>query len=387
MPRVIAPKKRPRTESPPYRRQHPARLILALFLVCVGFTFVSSCSDDTSRLGPDVIRPRPEGESRALRIGFSTLPPEQSREAYIGAFATAAQYGDLVLIQRTPPWEDFLPGAQPSEALKETTRLETRLLDQYGNLQRFFAIDPTDGVVQRRRIANLPASIDPQVGFEDPDLREAFLAYMAYVVRNYDPDYLALGVEINMLAQRSPKQYEAFLSLYKEAYRRAKALSPDIRVFPTFQLEDLQGTLDQVHAPQWELLDAFRGVMDVLAISTYPYVAGLRSARDLPRDYYAQLKTHFAGEVIIAETAHPSAPVEGESIVGSEEDQEAYLANLLAEAEANGITAVIWLAALDPAFAGTGPASVFRDTGLRKSDGGNKLAWTAWEEWARRPLR
>ncbi len=361
--------------------------ILALFLVSVAFTLLAACGGDGARPGPDVIRPTPDGEARSTRIGFSTLPPEQSTEAYIGAFATAAQYGDIVLIQRTPPWEDFLPGAQPSEALKETTRLETRLLKQYGNLQRFFAIDPTDGVVQRRRIANLPSSIDPQAGFEDPDLREAFLAYMAYVVRNYDPDYLALGVEINMLAQRTPRQYEAFLSLYKEAYRRAKALSPTIRVFPTFQLEDLQGTLDQVHAPQWELLDAFRGSMDVLAISTYPYVAGLRSARDLPADYYSQLKTHFAGEILIAETAHPSAPVEGESIVGSEEDQQAYLDNLLVQAEANGISAVIWLAALDPAFAGAGPATVFRDTGLRKSDGGNKLAWTVWEEWTRRPLR
>lgn len=337
--------------------------------------------------GPTVVRAEPAGEPRTLRLGFSSLPPERTTDAYIGAFATAAQYADIVLIQRAPPWEEFMAGGQISKATSDTTVLETRLLKQYDGLKLMYGIDPTDGVVQRSRIANLPAGVDPQAGFADPALRNAFVAYAAYVAKNYSPDYLALGVEINMLAERSPKQFEAFVSLYREAYTVAKAANPKMKVFPTFQLEDLEGKFGEIHPPHWEVLDPFRGYMDALAISTYPYLGDLRSAADIRADYYSQLRTHWEGEIIISEAGYASAPVEGQVNIGAEEDQLAFLQRLLGDAEANGFSAVVWFAALDPAFATEGAAAVFKDIGLRKSDGSNKLAWGMWEEWARRPLK
>lgn len=337
--------------------------------------------------GPAVTRPTPEGDPRTVRLGFSTIPPERTTEAYIGAFATAAQYADAILIQRTPPWADFLPGGSVSQATTDTTRAETALLDQYKNLTRYYAIDPTDGVVQRARIANLPESVDPQAGFLDNNLRESFLAYTAYVAKNYHPDYLALGVEINMLYERNEKQFEAFVSLYQEAYGVAKGASPKTKVFPTFQLEDLEGMFGDIHPPHWEVIDFFRGKMDALAISTYPFLAQVRSAADIRPDYYSQLREHWDGEIFISETGYASAPVEGQVNVGTEEDQQAYLVRLLDEAEKNQFSMVVWFAALDPAFASTGASSVFKDIGLRKSDGSNKLAWGTWEEWARRPLK
>lgn len=366
-------------------------LILALLLAACGSSDSGGAktpegSPTASGPGPAIVRPAPEGELRTLRLGFSTIPPERTSEAYIGAFATAAQYADVVLIQRTPPWEDFLPGGSVSADTADTASAEVALLDQYKNLTRYYAIDPTDGVVQRSRIANLPQGIDPQAGFLDNNLREAFLAYTAYVAKNYHPDYLALGVEINMLYERNQKQFDAFVSLYKEAYDVAKGASPKTKVFPTFQLEDLEGAFGDIHPPHWEVLDPFRGKMDALAISTYPFLAQVRSAADIRPDYYSQLKEHWDGEIFISETAYASAPVEGQVNVGTEEDQRAYLTRLLDEAETNGFSMVVWFAALDPAFASTGASAVFKDIGLRRSDGSNKLAWSTWEEWARRPL-
>jgi hypothetical protein len=320
-------------------------------------------------------------------MGFSSMAADRTTVAYTAAFATAAQYGDILLIQRAPPWAEFLPGASVSTQTAETTRYETALLDQYRSLRRFYAIDPTDPAVRRSRIAGLPAGVAATTGFSDPQLRQAFIAYVMYVVTNYAPDYLAIGVEINMLYERSPQQFEAFVTLYREAYAVAKTARPQMLVFPTFQLEDLEGTLDTAHSPHWEVLDPFRGAMDALAVSTYPYVNdAVQSARDVRADYFSQLATHFEGPVIIAETAWPSAPVEGETILGTEADQRAYLERLLADAERHGIAAVVWLAALDPAWAQGGPQLGLRDLGLRRSDGGNKAAWAVWEAWARRPL-
>jgi len=321
-----------------------------------------------------------------MRLGFSSLPPERTSDAYIQAFATAAQYADTILIQRTPPWEDFLPGGQISKQTADSTRLENDLLEQYGNLQLFYAIDPTDGVVQRSRLANLPPQIDPQAGFTDERVRDAFIAYATYVAKNYKPAYLALGVEVNMTALRAADQFEAFVSLYNEAYEVVKGNSPETKVFPTFQLEDLEGTFGDVHPPRWDLLEPFRERMDVLAISTYPFLGEARSASDIRPDYYSQLKTHWDGEIIISETGYASAPVEGRVTVGSEADQAAYLTRVLDEAHAQQFSLVVWYTALDPAFASSGATSVFKDIGLRKSDGSNKLGWALWEEWSRRPL-
>jgi hypothetical protein len=320
-----------------------------------------------------------------VRLGFSSIPPERTTEAYLQAFATAAQYGEAILIQRTPPWTDFMPRGTVSRDTADTTRVERDLVEQYG-LTLFYAIDPTDGVVQRSRLANLPPNIDPQEGFENEDVRAAFLAYAVYIARNYQPDYLALGVEINMMYERAPAQYEAFISLYSETYRAVKGNSPGTKVFPTWQLEDLEGSFGDVHPPRWELIEQLAPQMDVLAISTYPFLGDARSAADIRDDYYSQLRARWDGEIIIAETAYPSAPVEGRLNVGTESDQTAYLRRLLTEANELGFGAVFWFAALDPAFAGTGATAVFKDIGLRRADGSNKAAWALWEEWARRPL-
>ena len=363
------------------------RLIPAALIVAA--TLLAACSEGigdggNSQPGPTVVRAEPQGEPRQLLLGFGALPPEQTNESYLRAFANVGQYAEIVRISRVPPWEEFLRGGDISDETQDLTRLETALRSQY-ELDLFFAIDPTDGAVQRSRIAELPASIDPREGFLSEDVQQALVAYAIYVATNYEPEYLAIGVEINMLRDRSPEQFEGFLAAYAQVYDIVKAASPRTKVFPTFQLEDLEGTLDRAHPPQWEILDAFAGRMDVLAVSTYPYLAGIRAAGDIRPDYYSQLRSRFAGEIMIAEAGYSSAPVAGHATVGTERDQEAFLARLLTDSEANGFSAALWVTAFDLVYAQEGDAAVLGDVGLRGSDGANKLAWTIWEEWSRRP--
>lgn len=324
------------------------------------------------------------GEPRPTALGFGAIPSENSTESYIAAFARAAQYGEVIVIQRAPPWADFLPNAQISQETIDTTALETNLLDQYG-LKVVYAIDPTDPLVGRTRLANLPEGMSASTGFDNPQLRNAFVGYVRYIVRNYEPEYLALGVEVNMLRERDPAQFDSFVSLYREAYENAKDANPNTKVFPTFQLEEIEGTLDRIHPPDWQALDAFADIMDALAVSTYPYLGGLRTTQDLRPDYYTQLASQFEGEVLVVDAAYPSAPVDGYPIVGTQDDQDAFLQRLLGDAEAAGFSLVAWRAALDPPAARAGALAVFADIGLRMGDGSNKPAWSTWEAWARRP--
>lgn len=333
------------------------------------------------------MRATPTGEPRTVMLGFGAIPAARTSDAYISTFATAARYADAIVIQRTPPWSNFLPGATVSAATQDTTSLETRLLKQYSNLKLVYAIDPTDPTVQRSRIANLPPGVDPAKGFADSRIQSAFKAYVTYVVSNYHPAYLAIGVEINMLYARNQEQFNAFVTLYDQAYAIAKAASPGIKVFPTFQLEDLLGVAGDVHPPDWQVLDSFSGKMDALAFSTYPYLGGVKSAADIPANYYAQIKDHWQGSILVTSAGYPSAAVDGQAVVGSEQDQQAYLNRLLGDAQKLGFALVSWELPLDPSYAVTGTDVAYKDIGLRHSDGSNKLAWAVWEQWSRRPLK
>lgn len=335
--------------------------------------------------GPSVTRPEPEGEPRVTRLGLSALPAQQDIGSYIQSFATAAEFADIILLQRTPPWAEFMPGGTVSATTAETTRFETGLLDQYADLGLLFAIDPTDALVERSRIAGLPAGIDPAEGFNDPRLRTAFLGYTAYIVANYEPDYLAIGVEVNMLYARNRAQFDAFVSLYAEAYEAAKEARPEMKVFPTFQLEDLLGEADEIHAPHWEVLIPFTGKMDAFAISTYPF-RNHTTVSEIREDYYTQLQQHWEGEIIVSETGYSSEPVDGFLAVGTQEDQQAFVQRLEAESDAGLFSLIVWYAPRDPGFAAEGPVSRLRWIGLRATDGTPKLAWETWLAWTRRPL-
>ena len=92
-----------------------ALLVLAVALL--------ACGDDDS---PAPV-PAGEGQPRPFAMGLSALPAEPGDQAFRDAFALADAAGEVVLIQRPPPWADFLPGASISEQTKRLTRFEKEL--------------------------------------------------------------------------------------------------------------------------------------------------------------------------------------------------------------------------------------------------------------------
>jgi hypothetical protein len=325
-----------------------------------------------------------EGPARGFMMGISTLPRALNADAYADTFDLASQHGEIVLIQRTPPWADFAPGAGISDETAHTTASEIEALSDK-HLKLFFAIDPTDGSTGRDRLAGLDGSLAGK-DFSDPTVRAAFLAYAQYVALNYKPEYLALGVEMNLYYEKNKDDFENFRSLYDEAYDKVKEASPDTQVTVTFQYEDLQGmlpTADQ-HFADWQLIQSFDAKSDVTAISTYPSFAFAHAA-DIPANYYSQLRGFTEKPIVIAEMGYSSDTGSGGINDGTEQDQDAFVTRALADAQQLDMPAVIWFAAWDPAYAQDTSAAVFRHIGLLRSDGSEKPAWSTWTAAARRP--
>jgi hypothetical protein len=351
-------------------------LACALALAAVAF---AACGGDTE----NAEQPR-TGPPRTFMMGFSSVPRELSAEAYAETFELAAEHGEMVLIQRTPPWEDFLPGGRVSDDTATTTAAEkSHIRDR--DLRLFFAIDPTDGTTGRDQLAGLPAALSAR-DFSDPDVRRAFVAYAEYVAINYRPEYLALGVEMNQYYTKNKDGFEDFKTLYAEAYATVKKASPDTKVTVTMQYEDLQGILptQDAHFPDWQLLRAFEPNMDIVTISTYPSFS-FASADAIPENYYTQLRAFTDLPIAIAQMGYSSAEVGQGVSSGSESDQAAFLRRALADAEEMEMRFVVWFAGWDPSFAREGAEAAFQHIGLLRGDNSEKPAWSEWLAASRRP--
>jgi hypothetical protein len=312
-------------------------------------------------------------------MGFSSLPAELTDESYADAFEQAADAGEVILIQRTPPWQELLAGGISSNSAAATER-EMQLADHF-DLDVFFAIDPIETTEQGSVLAGLPADLRGS-GFGDDRVRQAFLEYAQYVALNYRPRYLALGVEVNSYERQNPDDFAEFVSLYAEAYDAVKEQSPGTLVFPTFQLEDMSGRLagGETQSSQWRVIDGFDAKMDLLAVSTYPGRVFDEPA-DIPSDYYRQLSAHTEKPVAIAEMGYATEPDSDGSESAGELRQAAFLDRVLQDADRIEMALAVWFVRQDPKYTGD-PAisSLLQHMGLLRSDGSQKAAWSVWKD-------
>lgn len=192
----------------------------------------------------------------------------------------------------------------------------------------------------------------------------------------YKPEYLAFGIEVNLLYEKSPADFDAFAQFYSEVYDALKVKSPDTKIFTVFQLEKMKGlsgglfggTNDPAKA-QWSLLDRFPA--DVIAFTTYPGLI-YKDPSEIPADYYSEIKLHTAKPIAFTEIGWHSdaSPAGWES---SEEEQAKFAAIFFSSTEELSKEFVIWSFMYDQKT-----FEPFKSMGLRRGDGTAKLVWDEW---------
>lgn len=98
--------------------------------------------------------------------------------------------------------------------------------------------------------------------WSDPTTRQKYLDDVAELA-SARPDYLNLCAEVNLMHYLNPDQFEAYKTIYQEAYDLAKSISPETQVGVSF--------LDVVWIGFREFtLDQELGTMDWVGFTTYP---------------------------------------------------------------------------------------------------------------------
>lgn len=364
----------------------PRRLCSALFVLLLlgAAVLAAGCRAESSGAVDFQRRERPEsGEPRGYHLGFSDVPWTLTEQAYQHTYDMVSHYGEVVLVQRPPSWQDFLPDAQVSDEQRNQT-VALREGARGRGLLVAVAVDPFDPTA-RDRLQGLPATHEG-LDLADEGLRHAFVEEARFVAEHVRPDYLVLGTEVNSTFERNPQGYHAFVEAYRDAYDAVKEISPETQVFPSFQYEELLGVVPDLppHAPRWELLDDFRGKMDLLGITTYPSFA-YNVARKVPPQYYAEIQQQTDLPVAFVSAGYVSGEAP-DGIGGSTPaEQRRFLERLLADADALGSPLVVWFALRDLSFATAAPYDVLASIGLRDASDRPKESWPAWEEASNRP--
>ena len=234
-----------------------------------------------------------------------------------------------------------------------------------------------------------------ELPLDSPQVRKAYLAFVLHAVAKMKPDYLAIGVESNVLLSVNALKWKQFKTLYRETYSAVKRQYPDLPVFfSTDVLHYLKLASDARDADQQAEVADLMQQSDLFAMSLYPHMS-----HDVPRPMPADMlnfATKFGKPVAVAESGMTSRDVELKSfnltLFGSEADQKRYLELLLQTAQRDGYAFVINFATTDferlcdrlpPPMDDIG--RIFCYTGMQTSDLKPKPALAVWERYLKMP--
>lgn len=392
---------------------------------------------------------------RSYAMGFTTFPHTTTTECgdprdinlhYI------KNYGDLMVIAEdgAVPWEKAIqrirnPNGFPTQypeayqqEIRENMKRRNQLSDKhkvalYVNYMNF----------EKTRLAD-NRTHDPQTGariqtplpqgqkflFNHDYYVAAFVSHVSYLIDNYRPDFVGIGIENNIMltkmveaaATPDPNDdipYQAWID-YVEGSKRIfnflKAAYPQKTFYLSLSVDDynysrsfdfgvnnatynlLLKAIEKTQSPflysryidstvwQRENLKMLMPATELIAISAYPYMAHA-DPKNIPADYFSKIR-ELAPEkrFAFAETGFIAENLETFQIPGSVTGQANYIVKMLQQATTQKAVFVNWYVARDydqmwQSLANQPGADVnriWRDTGLFDGDGVLRLGGALW---------
>lgn len=163
------------------------------------------------------------------------------------------------------------------------------------------------------------------LSFKNGDVNKQFAADVLELAK-LKPAYLGLATEINLLAFKDIKEYIYFAAVCKKLYPEIKKISPNTKVFVSFQwdffhiMAQREPNKIKEHA---KLIDIFRPELDVVALTSYP-ADHFSSPSEIPADYYSKIYNYVgkSDPVMLTEIGWPSTGK------GNERSQEQFILRL-----------------------------------------------------------
>jgi hypothetical protein len=262
------------------------------------------------------------------------------------------------------PWDAFAAGtAPPAEWVAWMDTLRARYagrriflsLQLAGGAGRAYLADRVKvegGAVHGEQWG--PRCYDFATAADGAALRQAWTRYVAWMVNRFEPEWVNVGVELNLFAVACPAAWAGMVATERAGYDAAKAARPGVIAFPSIQLDTLYGR-QQCPGGLGTCYDAnFAQLADLsrdrFAVSLYPQGdPEWEHPADVPGDYLTRAADDAKERLLIAETGWNSAAISGTyngvcttPKTFTESDTDAWLARVLEAADARQADLVTW---------------------------------------------
>ena len=299
-------------------------------------------------------------DKRDFLMGFTPFPSEVSQTGIDTAYQIIDDHADIIAhhFDDGIPWPEMLAGAS-FEALPDAVKQDwlARKAKTNASKKVYLAITPI--AISRDQLApykgetaDTPLSVigEPWVSanFDHPDVIKAYKNYAKTAVEFFKPDYLAIGIEVNILSINTPEKWQNFLRLNQQTYLYLHQLYPTLPIFTSFFANDYYPGITE--SDPEEQIARFREIepyTDYFALSVYPYISDLLT-NEVPTDYFKVLDKISKKPLAIAESGYLAESVSLDfgngniiNFEGSEQKQQDWIKFLLEQSEQRDFKFVI----------------------------------------------
>ena len=253
-------------------------------------------------------------DSRTFSMGFTPWPWALDAAAVQETYDFINANADIIAhhIEEGVPWTEALKERPFHPAMMAAW--EGRKRSTSARLKVFLSISPInqlrDGMADYRGAEHqmpIPAAFKGK-RFNHPDVKAAYFRYARKAVEFFEPDYLAIAVEVNELLENRPAVWDDFAELYRSTYQELKREHPNLPIFFTVSLHNLVNPARGDPAHRWKKIEALWSHSDLAGISFYPF---LQRPLDLSRATAAldEVKRRTDRKIAISESGYPGKPV------------------------------------------------------------------------------
>ena len=329
-------------------------------------------------------------------MGFTYWPADLSDEGVAIAREYAQARGDIVAVNFIGgiPWPEALDDKPFPKNVQESMNQRAA-----AGKKLFLSISPLNK--DRRDLAPYWGNSENQAlpkPWDKEPLNSARVkrAYINFILRAVDamrPDYLAIGVESNMLLSRDATKWRQLTELHRDTYTAVKRVHQTLPVFFTTEvLHYKRLTRDAKGSAQEKEVGEMMRYSDMFAMSLYPHMSP-EVPRPVPPSFL-DFATRFKKTIVVSESGMNSRSVDlksyGTTLRGSDADQQQFTEMLLKTAARDNYEFVINFATTDSErlVAKLRPplddiARLWAYTGMQTSDRRPKPASAVWDGFYR----
>ncbi len=341
----------------------------------------------------------PLPESRSFYIVLTPFSYDTTLQSIEKTYKIAKEHTDLIChhFDGGVPWPEAFEDKLYHPKVEEAIDLRLRHLQEGQKV--YLAVTPING---RSSLAGYWGEKEkmerPGVwkdkDFDDPDVIKAYTNYCRRMIREFHPDFMAYGIEVNILANSNPAAFEKFLVMVEQVYGTLKEENPKLPIFLTIQIEPFL----QNEEKQREAVKRLLPYTDYIAVSSYPFFYKA-DPKELPENWFSQM-ADLAPEkpFAVAETGFPAEDLvlkkQNVRILGNERWQAEYVQFLFNKLnELNG-EFIVWFCPVDYDLLWNKIENyveewykIWRDTGLFNGNVEARLSLEVWDAWLKLPIR